>query len=162
MNGIKIVRSGISVYEVEVDLGKYASVTTAQLVGFKTRLLRTLPSLRQHECYAGEVGGFAEELTRGTDLAHVMEHVTLELLKLASGSGRRFTGWTRKKSKNHVIHFQAPDARAAREATAGAVQVIQAVLDRRPIDARALVKAVRRSGNGAAVGAAAGAAKAGR
>ncbi|MFZ1947021.1 MAG: hypothetical protein WAW06_05695 [bacterium] len=144
MNGIKIVRSGISVYEVEVDLGRYSSVTTAQIAGFKTRLLRTLPSLRQHECYAGEVGGFAEELTRGTDLAHVMEHVTLELLKLAAGSGKRFTGWTRKKTKNHVIHFQAPDARAAREATAGAVEVIEAVLNRRPVDARALVRAIRR------------------
>ena len=143
MNGIKIVKSGISVYEVEVDLGRYSSVSTAQIAGFKTRLLRTLPSLRQHECYAGEIGGFAEELSRGTDLAHVMEHVTLELLKLAAGSGKRFTGWTRKKSRNHVIHFQAPSAQAARKATAGAIQIIEGLIAGSRVDARAIVKDIR-------------------
>jgi len=143
--GIRIVRSGISVYEVEVDLGRYSLVTTADIRGFKTRLLRLLPSLRKHECYAGEVGGFVSELERGTDLAHVMEHVILEILKLADRSRRRFTGWTRKKSKNHVIHFQAPGARAAKEATRGAVEVIEGVISGARVDPAAIVKAVRRS-----------------
>lgn len=143
--GIRIVRSGISVYEVEVDLGKYSPVTTADIKGFKTRLLRLLPTLRKHECYAGEVGGFVQELDRGTDLAHVMEHVILEILKLAEGSRRKFTGWTRKKSKNHVIHFQAPGAKAAKEATRGALEVIEGVISGRRIDAAAIVKTVRRS-----------------
>jgi cyanophycin synthetase len=145
MNDIKIVRSGISVYEVEVDLGRYSCVTTAEIGGFNSRLLRLLPSLKKHECYAGEVGGFVSELERGTDLAHVLEHVILELLKLAAGSRRRFTGWTRKKSKNHVIHFQAPDARAAREATARAVQVIEGVIQGTKIDADGLVAGIRKA-----------------
>lgn len=145
MNDIRIIRSGISVYEVEVDLGRYSSVTTAEIGGFKTRLLRVLPSLKKHECYAGEVGGFVSELERGTDLAHVLEHVILELLKLAAGSRRRFTGWTRKKSKNHVIHFQAPNARAAREATALALEVIEGVIQGTKIDAASLVAGIRKA-----------------
>jgi len=145
VNGIRIIRSGISVYEVEVDLGRYSSVSTAELRGFKMKLLRLFPSLKKHECYASEVGGFVKELETGTDLAHVMEHVILELLKMASSSRRRFTGWTRKKSKNHVIHFQAPDAHAARRATLGAVEVIEAVIAGRVIDPRALVKGIRKS-----------------
>jgi cyanophycin synthetase len=144
MNDIRIVRSGISVYEVEVDLGRYSFMTTAEIGGFKTRLLRLLPSLRKHECYAGEAGGFVREMERGTDLAHVMEHVILELLKLAAGSRRCFTGWTRKKSKNHVIHFQAPDARAAREATLGALGLIEGVIEGSPVDAEALVRGIRK------------------
>jgi len=144
-DGIRIVRSGISVYEVEVDLGRYSPATTANIRGFKARLLKLLPSLRKHECYAGEVGGFVQELDRGTDLAHVMEHVILEILKLAEGSRRRFTGWTRKKSKNHVIHFQAPGAQAAKEATRGAIEVIEGVISGTRVDTAAIVKAVRRS-----------------
>ena len=145
---IRVVRSGISVYEVEVDLGRYSLVDTSQIAGFKRRLLRGLPTLRQHECYAGEVGGFVKELERGTDLAHVMEHVILELLKLAAGSRRCFTGWTRKKVKNHVIHFQAPDARSAKEATAGAIGLIEGVIAGRPVDARGVIAGIRYCGRG--------------
>jgi cyanophycin synthetase len=146
MNDIRVVRSGISVYEVEVDLGRYSLVDTSEIAGFTRKLLRRLPTLRQHECYAGEVGGFVKELERGTDLAHVMEHVILELLKLASRSRRCFSGWTRKKVKNHVIHFQAPDARSAREATLGAIGLIEGVIAGRPVDAREVVASIRRNG----------------
>jgi len=156
-NGIRVVRSGISVYEVEVDLGRYALASTSEMAGFTRKLLRQLPTLRQHECYAGEAGGFVKELERGTDLAHVMEHVILELLKLAAGSRRCFSGWTRKKVKNHVIHFQAPDARSAREAAAGAIGFIEDVIAGRPADARGVVAGIRGRGRRPAVAAGPGA-----
>lgn len=148
MKGIRIIRSGISVYEVEVDLGRYSCLTTAEISGFRTKLLRLFPSLRKHECYASEVGGFVRELDRGTDLAHVMEHIILELLKMASRSRRRFTGWTRKKSKNHVIHFQAPDAHAAREAALGAIEVIEGIIGGNRVNAQMLIKEIRNSKDG--------------
>jgi cyanophycin synthetase len=143
--GIRIVRSGISVYEVEVDLGKYASASTADLDGFPRKLVRLLPELARHECFASEVGGFLDEMKKGTDLAHVMEHLILELLKVSSSPPKRFTGWTRKKSKNHVIHFQAPSAQAARKATAGAIQIIEGLIAGSKVDARAIVKDIRES-----------------
>jgi cyanophycin synthetase len=145
MKNLRIVRSGISVYEVEVDLGRYAGINTNRIRGFTNKLLRMFPALRQHECYAGEAGGFVDELRTGTDLAHVMEHLILELLKAASGSGRRFTGWTRKKGKRHVIHFQAPDGQMGQCAAAGAVKIIEGILNRKRVSKKAVIRTIRES-----------------
>lgn len=145
MKSMKIVRSGVSVYEVEVDLGCYASLTTDRIDGFDTKLLRMFPALRKHECYAGEAGGFVEEMKVGTDLAHVMEHLMLEMLKTASSSKTRFTGWTRKKGSRYVIHFQTPDASMGRCAATGAIKVIESIIEGRSLSKRALIRAIRDS-----------------
>jgi cyanophycin synthetase len=144
-NAIRLVRHGVSVYEVEVDLGRYAGVTTNQLNGFAARLVRLFPGLRKHECYAGEAGGFIMEMKCGTDLAHVMEHLTLEMLKVACGRRRRFTGWTRKKGKTYVIHFQAPDGSMGRCAATSALEVIEKVLCGKSVDKQGLLRGIRAS-----------------
>jgi hypothetical protein len=145
MSGIRIVGSGISVYEVEVDLGGLRSVTTDKLDGFIPRLLRMFPALRKHECYAAESGGFIRELRLGTDLAHVMEHLILELLKVSSQPHRRFSGWTRKKGRNYVIHFQAPDGPTGRCAALNAIKIIEGVIEGRKLSKRALIREIRES-----------------
>jgi cyanophycin synthetase len=143
--GISVLRSGISVYEVEVCLGKYASVRTNEIDGFPAKLLRMFPALRAHECYAGETGGFVAELKKGTDLAHVMEHLILELLKSALRPHRRFTGWTRKKGKNYVIHFQAPDGPVGRCAALSSIKVIESILGGKRVNKRAIIRKIRES-----------------
>jgi cyanophycin synthetase len=143
MAGIRIVSSGISVFEVEVDLGTYSSVKTDKLDGFVPGLLEMFPALRKHECYAGEAGGFVRELKLGTDLAHVMEHLILEMLKIASKTRRRFSGWTRKKGKHYVIHFQAPDGATGQCAARSAVTVIEGILAGRKLSKRALIREIR-------------------
>lgn len=144
-NGIRIVRSGVSVYEVEVDLGKYASVETDDIKGFSKKLLKLLPTLRSHECFAGECGGFVEEMEGGTDLAHVMEHVTLEMLRLANGSRRKYSGWTRKtrRKRIHVIHFQAPNGAMAKRASQCAIRAIQDIIEGRPLTRSAILNELR-------------------
>jgi cyanophycin synthetase len=144
-NGIKVLRSGVSVYEVEVDLGRYASTKTTDIRGFTKRLLGLLPTLAHHECLAGECGGFVEEMERGTDLAHVMEHVTLELLRLANGSRRRYSGWTRKTNKRrvYVIHFQAPNGAMAKRASQCAAGVIEDIAEGKPVKRSAVLKQLR-------------------
>ena len=142
-NDIRIVSSGISVYEVEVNLGGYSLLRTDKLDGFTPRLLKMFPAMRKHECYAGEAGGFIRELKLGTDLAHVMEHLILEMLKVASKQRKRFSGWTRKKGKNYVIHFQAPDGATGQCAARSAIKVIRGILEGRKISKRALIKDIR-------------------
>jgi cyanophycin synthetase len=145
MSGIRIVGSGISVYEVEVDLGELRSARTDRLNGFIPRLLGMFPAMRKHECYAGEAGGFVRELELGTDLAHVMEHVILELLKVSSRPHRRFSGWTRKKGKHYVIHFQAPDGSTGQCAALSAIKIIEGILSGRKLSKRALIRDIRES-----------------
>ena len=148
MRKIKIVRSGISVYEVEVSLGAHARATTDQLDGFSGRLVRMFPALKDHECFHGESGGFIRELKSGTDLAHVMEHLILELLKASSKSHRRFSGWTRKRGSNYVIHFQAPDAATGRVAASAALDIVESLLAGERICKRSILKTIRHAKEG--------------
>ena len=59
-----------------------------------------MPSLIEHRCSVGERGGFFERLDRGTYLAHILEHVVLELQTLA-GSDCGF-GRTRESNEEGV------------------------------------------------------------
>ncbi|GGY61730.1 cyanophycin synthetase [Pseudoduganella albidiflava] len=66
-----------------VDTGDLKDARTDVLPGFVTRLLELLPSLYDHRCSVGKYAGFVQTLQSGTNLAHVVEHVTLALQCLA-------------------------------------------------------------------------------
>lgn len=77
--------------EALVDLENYRDLSSEMLPGFNDRLMAWLPSLVEHRCSEGVRGGFFERLRRGTYLAHILEHVTIELQTLAGtevGFGR--------------------------------------------------------------------------
>ena len=72
-----------TVIEAWVDLGPLKDSSSEQFPGFNDRLMTWLPSLIEHRCSVGERGGFYQRLRRGTYLAHILEHTTLELQTLA-------------------------------------------------------------------------------
>ncbi|MHB8970559.1 MAG: cyanophycin synthetase [Pirellulaceae bacterium] len=74
------------VLEAWVDLGSLKDSSSDELPGFNTRLTNWLPSMIEHRCSVGARGGFFERLRRGTYLAHILEHVTLELQQLCGVS----------------------------------------------------------------------------
>ncbi|MFO0817678.1 MAG: cyanophycin synthetase [Pirellulales bacterium] len=74
------------VLEAEVDLGDYKDHSSEEIPGFNDRLKSWLPSLIEHRCSVGERGGFFQRLERGTYLAHILEHVSLELQTLAGSN----------------------------------------------------------------------------
>jgi len=79
------------VLELELDLGELSDRPSDEVPGFNQRLKAWLPSLVEHRCSVGERGGFFQRLERGTYMAHILEHVTLELQTLAGtpvGFGR--------------------------------------------------------------------------
>lgn len=79
------------VLEAWVDLGEWKDTASDEMPGFNERLMSWLPTLIEHRCSVGTRGGFFERLRRGTYLAHILEHVTLELQTLAGsdvGFGR--------------------------------------------------------------------------
>jgi cyanophycin synthetase len=69
----------IPVLHIIIDIGAYEEQPSTAFPGFIDRLVRWLPGLKTHECSVGRPGGFIERLKRGTYLAHICEHVTLEL-----------------------------------------------------------------------------------
>ena len=67
------------VIKVRVDLGELADTPTSEIAGFAQKLSESLPGLQEHRCSLGRPGGFVQRLREGTYLAHVFEHVTLEI-----------------------------------------------------------------------------------
>jgi len=70
------------VLRILMDIGPYATRPSSEFSGFVERLTAWLPGIQQHECSVGRPGGFVERLRRGTYLAHICEHVCLELQNL--------------------------------------------------------------------------------
>jgi len=111
MQPMEIVQSRVSVYEIELDLNGWDQNTTNLVPGFSNGLFSTIPSLKEHNCMSGRRGGFSLEVRKGTNFAHVIEHVILELMHLADPDKQRYTGWTREVNGNqrYIIHYSAPD-----------------------------------------------------
>ena len=68
---------------LKLALGQYDNVPSHAIPGFVQRLLLLLPGLQEHHCSRERIGGFVERLHEGTYLAHIFEHVMLELQNMA-------------------------------------------------------------------------------
>lgn len=71
------------VIHLVVDIGELEERPSNTIPGFVDRLLEAVPSLEEHECSIGRRGGFIERLHKGTWMGHVLEHVALEIQRLA-------------------------------------------------------------------------------
>jgi hypothetical protein len=71
--------SRLPVTRMDLTVGAYENISSADVAGFTTRLVDAMPGLRDHRCSIGEPGGFIIRLKRGTYLPHIVEHVALEL-----------------------------------------------------------------------------------
>jgi len=67
------------VVKMTIDLGEYYDTPTKDINGLNGFLTNLLPGLKKHSCSRGYEGGFIERLEEGTYLAHVIEHVSIEL-----------------------------------------------------------------------------------
>ncbi len=79
------------VLEAWVELGDLKDLPSNEMPGFNDRIMGWLPLMIEHRCSVGQRGGFFERLRRGTYLAHILEHVSLELQSRAGctfGFGR--------------------------------------------------------------------------
>ncbi len=67
---------------MSLDLENLTEKASSDLPGFIPRLLETFPGLVEHTCSLGSAGGFVLRLNKGTYMAHVVEHVAIELSAL--------------------------------------------------------------------------------
>lgn len=125
------------VLHIVMDVGKYDELPSSDFPGFVDRITTWLPGLQKHECSVGRPGGFIERLKRGTYLAHICEHITLELQTLmgfnvAFGRAR---GTGELGVYNVVIAFKEEEpARAAFET---ALRLTLAAMHDEPFDIEA-------------------------
>ena len=67
------------VTRLDLTVGAYDELSSAEVPGVRERLAAALPGLVEHRCSLGVRGGFLERLRRGTYVPHIVEHVALEL-----------------------------------------------------------------------------------
>lgn len=67
------------VMRMDVAVGAYEDISSADVAGFTDALMSAMPGLEEHRCSIGERGGFLTRLRDGTYASHIVEHVALEL-----------------------------------------------------------------------------------
>lgn len=132
------------VVEAWVDIGAFEHLPSNALPGFTDRLLAMLPGLEVHRCGVGAPGGFILRLREGTWLAHVLEHITIELQNLAgSRVGFGKARQTAEGSGIYKVAVRARDERVGRAAIAAARELILAAVDDLPFDLAGTVANLR-------------------
>lgn len=133
----------VPVLEAWVDIGDLEDFPSNKIPGLPDRLVAWLPGLMEHRCSYEEYGGFVKRLHEGTWPAHIMEHVTLELLSLAGvpgGFGRARDGGRRSVYKV-IIHNLHDDV--TRLALETGRDLIMAAIEDKPYDVAAAVEELK-------------------
>ena len=128
---------------MKLDLEEFEELPTNKIDGFYDRLKSALPSLNDHFCSEGHVGGFFERVKDGTWMGHVIEHIALELQTLAGmdcGFGR--TRGTGQYGVYHVV-LEYKEERAGVFATESAVTLAQALAFRQPVDVERIIEELK-------------------
>lgn len=123
------IHSHRPVIKAVVDLKNLYDTPTNQIDKFNERLLHLLPGLQKHFCSLGYEGGFQERLIEGTYLAHVTEHVVLELQAMM-GCDVHY-GKTRHTDQPSVytIIFEYRNEKLAAECLLSAIDIVNMLID---------------------------------
>ncbi|CAN5479317.1 cyanophycin synthetase [soil metagenome] len=94
----------LPVIRAVTDIGELEARPTNKIPGFYESLTELIPSLYEHSCSVGKPGGFLQRMREGTWMGHVLEHVALELQKLAGAEvSRGKTRGTGEKGVYNVV-----------------------------------------------------------
>jgi cyanophycin synthetase len=113
------------VIRMDLAVGDFENISSADVEHVTSRLLNALPGLRDHECSIGSAGGFVLRLRRGTYAPHIIEHVALELQTAIGhrvGFGRTRGGDT---TGEYTVVFEHDHEQVGIRAAALALEIVQ-------------------------------------
>ncbi|HJR41229.1 MAG TPA: hypothetical protein VJ812_04020 [Gemmatimonadaceae bacterium] len=113
------------VTRMDLAVGAYDDISSADVAEVATLLTRALPGLIEHRCSIGERGGFLRRLKRGTYAPHIVEHVALELQTMAGfevGYGKTRGG---DAPGEYTLVFEHGHAGVGLRAAALALEIVQ-------------------------------------
>jgi hypothetical protein len=116
------------VTRLDLAIGEYDEISSAEVEGFTDTLIRALPGLWEHRCSIGERGGFVTRLRRGTYAPHIVEHVGLELQTMIGhdvGYGRARGG---DRPGEYTVVFEHEHAEVGLRSAALALEIVQKAL----------------------------------
>ena len=133
----------VPVLEAWVDIGDLEDFPSDKIPGLPERLVAWLPGLMEHRCSYEEYGGFVKRLHEGTWPAHIMEHVTLELLSMAGvpGGFGRAREADRRSVYKVIVHNLHDEV--TRLALTTARDLIMAAIEDKPFDVAEAVEELK-------------------
>lgn len=93
---------------MQLDLQELEEKPTDMVPDLKDNMAKMMPTLSEHKCSPGRIGGFFERVNSGTWAGHVVEHIAIELQCLAGHEvafGKTFT-MQKKGIYNLVYHYK--------------------------------------------------------
>lgn len=117
------------VTRMDLVVGAYDQISSADVAGVTERLLGAMPGLVEHRCSIGERGGFVLRLRRGTYAPHIIEHVALELQTMMGhdvGFGKTRGG---DVEGEYTLVFEHEHERVGLRAAALALETVQQAFD---------------------------------
>lgn len=117
--------------QMKLDLEELEQLPTNKIPGFRERMEKMFPTLIEHRCSEGCIGGFFQRVDEGTWMGHVIEHLALELQTLAGmdvGFGRTRTSEGEKEGVYYVV-FSYMEEDAGVYAAKASVAIAQALVD---------------------------------
>jgi cyanophycin synthetase len=128
------VWANFPVLEIWIDLEDMNDTSSEMITGFNDRLKSWLPSMIEHRCSVGERGGFFQRLDRGTYMAHILEHITLELQTLSGVD----VGYGKARASNvdgiYKVAVEYEEEKLGLAAVETAFALLQAAVSGEPFD----------------------------
>ncbi|MEI6054725.1 MAG: cyanophycin synthetase [Lentisphaerota bacterium] len=112
-----------------LDIGEFETKPSNVVPGFVDRLVGFLPSLSEHRCSIGEKGGFVMRLKEGTYMAHISEHVSIELQNLAGLDIKYGKARETKQVGVYTVVFHYTVESVGIQAAKYAVELVEAAID---------------------------------
>jgi cyanophycin synthetase len=145
------------IIEFQVNIGELENYpsTHPRIKPIITKLLEFVPSLHTHSCSYGEPGGFVKRLTEdGTYMAHIMEHLSIEISCLAGndisyGKARIIRG---APTGHYRVIYEFIEEKVAREAGLMAFNLLNALLGSKDVDFQKMLEDVIIEGEDTAFG----------
>ena len=135
------------IIEFQVDIGdleNYPS-THPRIKPVINKLLEFIPSLHSHSCSYGKPGGFVRRMTEdGTYMAHIMEHVSIEISCLAGnnisyGKARMIRG---APEGHYRVIYEFIEEKVAREAGLMVLDLLNELLANKEVDFQKMLENV--------------------
>lgn len=126
-----------------LDIGELEELPSDRIPGLSARIQAALPSLVEHRCSPGRVGGFFERLDRGTWAGHIVEHIAIELQCLAGmhvGFGK--TRETTTRAVYEVVYRHLDEA-CGILAGERAVALLARLIEGEPVDVEPTLQELR-------------------
>ncbi|HET6244890.1 MAG: cyanophycin synthetase [Bacteroidetes bacterium] len=128
---------------MKLDIEEMENHPTNKIEGFSERLEKMFPSMYEHFCSENKEGGFFLRVKEGTWMGHVIEHIALEIQKLA-GMDVKF-GRTRNTGEKGIYYvvFSYMEEEAGLFAAKSAVKIAQSLIDGEDYDLEADLQEMR-------------------